>query len=241
MIPPCFVMPVVNGLLCLTALAGPSVEWRQDLVTVAPDAARVEYEDPHIRIVRLRIAPNASLPIHARPARVVIPLTPNDVLISHADGTTRTTRTAAHSVAWSEPTRRGVTNLASSALENLIVELKMASTPAKSANASLPAPPDYLAEPRHRWLFENQYVRVYDVRIPPGEMTEFHRHAYDGVAVFVSGGLVASQVPGEPWGTTERVVARGVAFSADSKKPTVHRVRNDGTTDYHVILVQLLR
>ena len=33
----------------------------------------------------------------------------------------------------------------------------------------------------------------------------------------------------------------GVAFSADSKKPVGHRVRNDGTTEYHVILVQLLR
>jgi len=32
-----------------------------------------------------------------------------------------------------------------------------------------------------------------------------------------------------------------VAFDADSKKPFVHRVRNDGTSEYHVILVQLLR
>ena len=168
--------------------------------------------------------------MHDRPARVVIRLTPNDVQISRADGTISTTRTAAQHAAWSEPTRRAVTNLATSTLENIIVELKTASAPAQAAQPPVPAPPEYLADSRHRWLFENQYVRVYDVRIPPGETTDFHRHAYDGVTVFVSGGLVAIQVQGEPWGKTEKIVP-GVAFSADSKKPVGHRVRNDGTTD----------
>ncbi len=105
----------------------------------------------------------------------------------------------------------------------------------------MPAPPEYLAEARHHWLLENQYVRVYDVRIPPGETTELHRHAYDAVAVFMSGGLVAIQRQGEPWGKAERFVPGGVAFSADSKKPFVHRVRNDGTAEYRAVLVQLLR
>ena len=105
----------------------------------------------------------------------------------------------------------------------------------------MPAPPEYLADPRHQWLFENQYVRVYDVRIPPGETTEFHRHAYDSVAIFVSGGLVTPQVQGEPWGNAEEIRAGDVSFSGDSKKPQSHRVRNEGTTEYHVILVQLLR
>ena len=233
-------MRIANVLLGLIAFTGPSSAWSQDLVTVAPDAAKVEYEDARVRVVRLRIAPNASLPMHDRPARVVIPLTPNDVRISHADGTASTTRTAANHAAWSEPTRRAVTNLANSTLENIIVELKTANAAANAAAAPVPAPPEYLSDSRHRWLFENQYIRVYDVRIPPGETTDFHRHAYDAVTVFVSGGLVAIQVQGEPWGMTEKIVP-GVAFSADSKKPFVHRVRNDGTAEYHVILVQLLR
>ena len=233
-------MRIANVLLGLIAFTGSSYAWSQDLVTVAPDAAKVEYEDARVRVVRLRIAPNASLPMHDRPARVVIPLTANDVRISRADGTISTTRTAADRVAWSEPTRRAVTNLASTALENLIVELKTANAPAKTAEPSQPTPPEYLADPRHQRLFENQYVRVYDVRIPPGETTDFHRHAYDAVTVFVSGGLVAIQVQGEPWGKTEKIVP-GVAFSADAKKPVVHRVRNDGTNEYRVILVQLLR
>ena len=240
MISRCFVMLSASLLPCLIAFTVPARARSQDLVAVTPDAAKVEYEDARVRVVRLRIAPNASLPMHDRPARVVIPLTPNDVRIWRADGTTSTTRTAADRVAWSEPTRRSVTNLADSTLENIIVELKTASAPAPAAQPPVPAPPEYLADSRHRWLFENLYVRVYDVRIAPGEATEFHRHAYDAVSVFVSGGLVAVQPEGGPWGKTETIVP-GVAFRADSKKPFVHRVRNDGTSEYHVILVQLLR
>ncbi|MEO5896444.1 MAG: hypothetical protein ABIS06_12145 [Vicinamibacterales bacterium] len=222
-------------------VAGASDASIQDLVTVASDAAKVEYEDARVRVVRLRLLPNASLPIHERPARVVIPLTANDVRISNANGTTSTTRTAAYRVAWSEPQRRAVTNLASTALENIIIELKTVNAPANAVPSPVPAPAHYLTEPRHRWLFENQYVRVYDVRIPPGATTELHRHAYDAVVVFVSGGLVASQVEGAPWGKTEKVVGGGVSFSADSAKPVLHRVRNEGTTEYHVMLVQLLQ
>ena len=110
-----------------------------------------------------------------------------------------------------------------------------------AAGPPSPLPPDFLDEPRHRWLFENQYVRVYDVRIPPGATTGFHRHAYDAVAVRVSGGLIATQLAGSEWEAPKKLDPGSVAFDADSKKPHVHRVRNEGLAEYHVILVQLLR
>jgi quercetin dioxygenase-like cupin family protein len=212
----------------------------QDLVAVAPQAATVEYEDDRIRIVRLRLPPGGSLPMHDRPARVVIPLTTNDARLSRADGTTSVARTDPYRVTWSEPTRRSVTNLAATPLENIVVELKIASAPAKAAQAPAGPPTEYLEEPRHRWLFENQYVRVYDVRIPRGDTTEFHRHAYDTVYVRPSGGRVATQVQGEPWGATTEIASGSVVFDADSKRPFTHRVRNDGTAEYHAIAIQLL-
>jgi quercetin dioxygenase-like cupin family protein len=212
----------------------------QDLVAVAPEAATVEYEDDRIRVVRLRLPAGGSLPMHDRPARVVIPLTTNEARLLRADGTTSVTRTEPHRVAWSEPTRRAVTNLAATPLENIVVELKTATAPAKAAQPPANPPNDYLEEPRHRWLFENQYVRVYDVRIPRGEMTEFHRHAYDTVYVRPSGGRVATQLEGGPWGATTGIAPGSVAVDADSKKPFTHRVRNDGTSEYHTIAIQLL-
>ena len=67
-------------------------------------------------------------------------------------------------------------------------------------------------------------MRVYDVRIPPGETTQFHRHGYDSVVVFLSGGLVASEVQDEPWGKAEKVEPGTVAFGVNASNPYAHRV-----------------
>jgi quercetin dioxygenase-like cupin family protein len=235
-----FLKSVGCQLLALSWLGAVSV-CAQDLVAVAPDAAKVLYEDARVRVVRLTMAPNTSSPMHDRPRRVVIPLTGNDVTITRPDGTTGSTKTDALRPAWSEPGRRAVTNLADR-LENIIVELKTADVPGVAiAQPPSPPPAEYLVDSRHRWLFENQYVRVYEVRIPPGEMTEFHRHAYDAVAVRASGGRVSTQLEGAQWTGATAIEPGSVVFDADSKKPFVHRVRNDGTSDYRLILVQLLR
>jgi quercetin dioxygenase-like cupin family protein len=207
---------------------------------VAPELAKVEYEDARVRVVRLHIPEHASLLTHDRPRRVVVSLTPNHVLLTRSDGTTSETRTEAGAIAWSEPAVRSVLNLGSP-VENIVVELKQTVGPGKPlTNPPAALPFGYLNEPRHKWVLENQYVRVYDVRIPPGETTTFHRHAYDQVSVYVSGGLVSVQSDGQPWGQPATIEPRGISFSADAAKPITHRVRNDGKTEYHVVLVQFL-
>ncbi|MGI9103703.1 MAG: hypothetical protein ACR2IF_14790 [Terriglobales bacterium] len=210
-------------------------------MTVAPRAATIEYEDANIRVVRLRIAPNTSLPMHDRPARVVVPLTINDVTITRPGGATSVVRAPAGAAAWSEPTQRSVINGADP-LENIVVELKRTTGPGKSLlHPPTPRLVGYLDERFHHWLFENQYVRVYDVRIPPGETTDFHVHAFDTVLVEISGGLETAQVQGQAWGKAEKEEPGAVAFSGDSRRTRIHRVRNDGTSEYHVIAVQLLK
>ena len=100
---------------------------------------------------------------------------------------------------------RSLVNLADP-VDNIIVELKQASVPAKPlVHPPTPAPSGYLEDRFHHWAFENQYVRVYDVRIPPGETTDLHVQALDSVTVRISGGLVASQTQGQMWTKAERV------------------------------------
>lgn len=55
-------------MLLFCSVAGLSATAAQDLVAVASQAATVEYEDARIRVVRLRIPPGGSLPMHDRPA-----------------------------------------------------------------------------------------------------------------------------------------------------------------------------
>ena len=192
-------------------------------------------------MVRLRIPEKASLPMHDRPARVVVPLTVNDVITTAPDGNSRNVHAEAGKAAWSEPAKRSVQNLGGP-LENIVVELKTANGPAKALTGPpTPLPAGYLDEAFHHWLFENQYVRVYDVRIPPGATTAFHRHAFDSVLVFVSGGTVSTQLQDKPWDKPKHVEAGSVSYSPDAKQPFTHRVRNDGDSEYHVVLIQFLQ
>jgi quercetin dioxygenase-like cupin family protein len=226
-------------MLILATVALPALA--QDLAAVAPKNVKIEYEDARVRVVRLRIAPHETLPMHNRPARVVIALTANDVRLTSPDGKTRTVQVPAGNIAWSGPGQRSVTNL-DAPLENVIVELKNVTGPAKAVtHPPSPDDPRALIEPHHRWLFENQYVRVYDVHIPPGEIAEYHRHAYDTVIVQISGGLTSEQKQGGEWGKPETNAPGTVEFTADANKPRTHRVRNDGNQDFHVVLVQLMK
>ena len=234
-------MRIASGLCAALMLVGPVAARPQDLVAVAPKAAKVEYEDARIRVVRLRIAPRETLPMHDRPSRVVIPLTLNDVTSTRPDGVSHEVRAEAGKPAWSEPAKRSITNH-DTAVENIVVEFKQPLAPAKPlAEPPNPRPAGFIEDKSHRWLFENQYVRVYEDRIPPGEMTDFHRHTLDSVEVFLSAATTAGQLEGQEWGKDKMHEPGAVAFDNFSKHPITHRGRNDGKSEFRVILVQFLQ
>ena len=232
---------VLSDLTALVVLAVTSAipAFCQDLVVIAPNQAKVEYEDSRVRVVRLKLAPNDIIPTHDRPYRIVIPLTPNDVTTTAADGRAHDVKAPAGIPAWSAPGKRSVTNHAAP-LENIVVELKNVNDAPQALSAPpMPRPADYLQEKYHRRKFENQYVRVYDMHIPPGETTEFHLHALDTVLVFVNGAHIEQQPKDGQWSGPDDIAPGTVEFSADAAKPRIHRVKNDSKNDFHVVLVQL--
>jgi hypothetical protein len=206
----------------------------------APAVAVVEREDANVRVIRMRLAPNQSVAMHEEPARVVIALTSNDLVITSPDGTTKKVDFPLGHFSWSDTGKFAAQN-SGTELENIVVELKKANAPGKSvAGPPLPKPAGYLDEPHHHWLFENQYVRVYDVRIPAGETTLFHLHALDTVAVHLTPGLVSRQNEGGEWTKPGTVEANEVELTHDSKQPRTHRVRNLGNDEIRVLMVQIL-
>jgi quercetin dioxygenase-like cupin family protein len=218
-----------------------STAFAQDIASVAPNNVKIEYEDAHVRVVRLKMAPHQKLPMQERPPRVVVQLTRNHVELTGDDGTTRTIDVPVGRLGWSGPSKRSVTNL-ETAVENIIVEPKNVTAPAiPVTKPPSPDDPRALIEPHHKWVFENQYVRVYDVRIPPGETTGYHTHGYDTVLVEITEGLTSQQVQGGEWQKPDKNEAGAVEFLPDSKKTRVHRVKNDGNNEFHVVLVQLMK
>lgn len=93
-------------------------------------------------------------------------------------------------------------------------------------------------EPRHPLIFENQYVRVFDVLIPAGKTTLSHIHEHDGVGVR----LTDARIRDEPQtGAPEEISAkRGEVSFAFRPSPLIHKVSNIGDTPFRNIFVEIL-
>jgi quercetin dioxygenase-like cupin family protein len=219
----------------------------QDPIAVNPTIASVEFENESIRVLRVSFRPRDSLAMHSHPALVVVALTPNFRRVTLSDGTEKDFKADSGDVSWREPGTHAVQNLGE-AFENIEIEFKKASAPAVPVSPSNTRVKQTSSraiqveqEPHHRVLLENQYVRVLDVQIPPQDTLLFHTHSHDNLSVRISGGLVQNQMQGSAWPTATEVKPGAVVFAEGAKKPYTHRVRNRGSSAYHVVDVELLQ
>ncbi len=93
-------------------------------------------------------------------------------------------------------------------------------------------------EPRHHKVFENEWVRILDVHIPPHDTTLMHKHSTPSVFIVLSNTKTGSQVLVEPGKTS---FANGnIWFESFNNSPRIHRVWNEDTVEFHVIDMELL-
>jgi hypothetical protein len=216
----------------------------------APEASttKIEFENDQIRVVRGSLGPHQKTPVHGHPSRLGVTLTRNDIRTSLPDGTSRNSARGAHEYFWSESVTHQVENLSGAPLQNIEIELKRAgsagvevkpSTGESKAQGTATDPVAVEQEPHHRVIFENQYVRVLDVVLHPGETTLFHRHSLDNVPIQLSDATVKRQFPGEDWAASPAKEG-SVGFVGGSKSPYIHRISNTGATVFHVVDVEIL-
>jgi quercetin dioxygenase-like cupin family protein len=215
----------------------------QDLLKVAPEIAKVEYEDADIRVIRSHYEPGASSAMHSHPPRVVVTVLPAALRLSKPDGSSMVISAdpELRPVALAAETH-AVTNTGSAAAENIEIEFKRLPRLGALRTAPLenPADPDSLLhEPNHHWLMETPWFRVVEARIPPGETTQWHRHRHPDVVVRLRGSEVATQKQGAEWSQPANATSGSVEFEKRDA-PMVHRVRNSGAGEYRVVLVELL-
>jgi hypothetical protein len=97
-----------------------------------------------------------------------------------------------------------------------------------------------IADRFHHWRFENQYVRVLDLRIPAGETTEPLTYASETVTVAVTAGKLSEQ-QGKGWGKVRQVELGHVEVAKPDQQQRPRRLQNRGREEYHAIVVQLLQ
>jgi hypothetical protein len=95
-------------------------------------------------------------------------------------------------------------------------------------------------EPLHKNVFENEYLRVLDVHISPGDTTLFHKHETPSVFISLHPVRTGSQVIIEDGNATILSLDRRITFEGFYKSPRIHRVWNADTSVFHVMDVEIL-
>jgi quercetin dioxygenase-like cupin family protein len=124
-------------------------------------------------------------------------------------------------------------------LVGLLLTSMTLSLPATKSSAPQKIKSVEIKDERHHHLkFENQSVRVWETLLPAGEITLWHRHNFDNVAVTITDAKLGMEAPSVPEVVQSETKMGDVAFRSASY---VHRAVNLGPALYHNFLVEILK
>ncbi len=94
-------------------------------------------------------------------------------------------------------------------------------------------------EPNHAVVFENQYVRILDVRLKPGDTTLYHMHQTPSVFLCYSKTRMGNQEQGKE--QTQSESQKGSAwYRSFAKTVQIHRVWNRDSVPFHTVDIEIL-
>ncbi len=94
-------------------------------------------------------------------------------------------------------------------------------------------------EPYHRKVIENEYIRLLDVWLEPGDTTQLHVHSTPSLFIHMTSTNIQSQVKGKDW-VAEPSTAGKIWYNSFLPDKLIHRVTNSDTETFHVIDIELL-
>lgn len=95
-------------------------------------------------------------------------------------------------------------------------------------------------EPLHKNIFENQYVRVLELHIAPGDTTLFHKHEIPVVSISLHPVRTGGQTIVDDKGPKVSSLDRRITFDGFYQSPRVHRVWNRDTSVFHWMDIEVL-
>jgi quercetin dioxygenase-like cupin family protein len=91
-----------------------------------------------------------------------------------------------------------------------------------------------------RVVFENDAVRVWDDTVGPGETQHLHTHTNPYLAVAIAGETAETIGAGSELLRTYEITPGEVFWFGPDQLPATHALRNTGSVDISVIIVELL-
>lgn len=102
-----------------------------------------------------------------------------------------------------------------------------------SQSANDPLDPIRVAGDTHKVALDNKFVRVLDVRVPPGKTEPRHRHPHGMSVYFTDWDVKVTPDGGQP------VVNHRKAGTFAWSEAIVHTVQNVGKTEGHILRIEL--
>ena len=104
-------------------------------------------------------------------------------------------------------------------------------------------PEDYCevyVEPLHRFHLRNSYTNIYEIELPEGCLTQFHRHTEDTVYFVIADASVEESFLDKPSKLTSASFG-GTLCRSHRGEPLIHQVKNIGKNTMHMIGAEALQ
>jgi len=103
--------------------------------------------------------------------------------------------------------------------------------------AQTPAVPTMDHEPHHHLALHNDYVKVFNVEVAPGDSIILHSHDQDTIAIAIGDQLVTVGIPGKTIPPSKNADGQ-VRLQ---RSGYIHSTHVDGDTPYHTVAVELMQ
>jgi hypothetical protein len=210
------------------------------LVAVCPGQSvstqKVVFENEFVRALDIRVAPGVFEAKHSHARGVTIALSEydNETIDFPPNGNINRRHVKFGEVRWVEAVTHEARNTGSTEQHVLRIELKRSAPP--PAASSKPDPLDSLiaCKDTQKLIFENQFVRVIQEKVPPGVAQPKHRHAHGMLIPLADSDVESVDDPGG------QPVQRKLKFGdAGWREPVVHSVKNIGKTELLNIRIEV--
>ncbi len=96
----------------------------EDAVKVAPEIAKVLFENDRVRVLEIKLKRRQKMAMHSHPANLIYALTPGKIKSTSSEGKIETMKIKKSQVGWSDGGSHAVENLGNSASATLVIEMK---------------------------------------------------------------------------------------------------------------------
>jgi quercetin dioxygenase-like cupin family protein len=217
----------------------------QDPAKLAPHLYKVVLDNDDARVIDYHLKPGEKEPMHSHPSGLLVYyFTDAKARVTLPDGKTAETANRAGDIIWRDAVTHFAENIGSSEVHPMLVEPKVSckatapSISGSSSSTTSAAPMPARLEPHHRLRYENQSIRVLEVRLKPGESSSFHTHSHDDVYLTLADAVAKVQVQGGNWGPETAFRLGEASFDNASKHPFTHRLQNAGNTEFHTLDIE---